>query len=246
MSTKRRYPIRCPECSRSFEADLYDSVTLNAEGRERDLLLSNRLNLVRCEGCGAEFRIEKPLLVHDATNRKLIYWSPGDTVERAEKQVLEMVTGYAAAVPAEEVPEVRVVLERNELVDKLFVFGVGLDDRAVEYLKYLVASRNPKRIRPDDHDVLFNGLDSTGDELSFLVQNRRTREIEIAFRYGRDAYREVTELFQDRGPESLSLRKLMPGAYVSFRLLLGREGLPLPASMSRDPGGDAGRQGASR
>ena len=232
MSVQRTYPISCPRCAATFEAALFDSVTLVPDGAERAALLENRINLVRCDACGSEFRVDKPLLVHDVAAHRVVYWLPGETVEGAERQALETLAAYAGAADPKGLPEMRVVLERNELVDKLFVLESGLDDRLVEYLKLVVAVRNPAKIRPEDHDILFNGRDTDDEGLSFVVQNRATREIEIAFRYSRGACDELAALFAEPGESKVTLRSLFPGPYVSFRRLTGRDDLadlPLPS-----------------
>lgn len=231
MSVQRQYPISCPRCGRAFEAALFDSVTLTPAGEERAALLENRVNLLRCDACGSEFRVDKPLLVHDPSARRVVYWLPGETVEGAERQALETLTAYAGATDPKELPEMRVVLERNELIDKIFAMESGLDDRLLEYLKLVVAVRNPAKIRPEDHDILFNGRDSNDEALSFVVQNRTTREIEMVFQYGRDACDELAALFAEPGESRVTLRSLFPGPYVSYRRLTGRDDLaelPLP------------------
>jgi hypothetical protein len=94
-----------------------------------------------------------------------------------------------------------------------------------------VANRNPTRIIPDEHDILFDARDSDPETLCFVVQNRADRQIEIVFRYGRTAYDELAALFSEPGESRVTLHSLFPGPYVSYRRLLERDDLselPMP------------------
>ena len=88
MSQKRKHRIACPFCGREQEVELYDSILVDEEPELRAALLSNRVNRVRCEGCGKDFRIDKPLVYQDRESRVLIQYDPlvgGRTLEEAEE-----------------------------------------------------------------------------------------------------------------------------------------------------------------
>src|SRR6056297_3417309 len=112
MSAQKTYPIRCPQCEHTQNVKLYDSVTVAQEPELKTALFENRLNRVQCEDCDAEFRIDKPLLYHDADRNILIHWMPDTAVSRDEilDEFDKSMEELRSALPDDiEPPRVRLV-----------------------------------------------------------------------------------------------------------------------------------------
>lgn len=223
MSTRKTYPIRCPQCGHNQNVELYDSINVAQQPELKQALFENRLNRVVCEACDANFRIDKPLLYHDADRNILIHWMPDAGVTRDEilDEFDKSMEELRGSLPDDmEHPRVRLVFDRVELVELIFLIEAGMDERVVEYIKYTVHSQNMTRIPPETKQLLLNVQDSTSDELLFAVRDVETMELEEILRYSRESYRNVCRMCKDNPDEFM---ELFPGPYINARTALLEE-----------------------
>lgn len=217
------YRIQCPQCGHDQEVELYDAVHVSEQPDLKNALFENRLNRVVCEACDANFRIDKPLLYHDADRNILIHWMPDAACSRDEilDEFDASIEELQSSLPGDmDPPRVRLVFTRVELVELVFMIEAGMDERVVEYVKYTIHSQNMNRIPPDKKQLLLNVQDSTSEELLFAVQNVETFELEEVLRYPRESYRSIQKSYKDK-PEDLM--ELFPGPYISARAVLMQE-----------------------
>lgn len=217
MSTQKTYSISCPKCKTVQKVELYDSINVAQQPELKTALLENRLNRVQCAGCEASFRVDKPLLYHDAARNILIHWMPDTAVSREEildefdKSMEELRTALPADI---EPPRVRLVFTRVELVELIFIIEAGMEERVVEHIKYTIHSQNMSRLPPAEKQLLLNVQDSTADELVFAVMDAQSGELEDLLRYPRKAYHGVRQMYRDNPEEFI---ELFPGPYISAR-----------------------------
>lgn len=223
MSVQKTYSIRCPQCGHKQNVELYDSINVSHQPELKNRLFENRLNRIKCEDCAANFRIDKPLLYHDPDRNILIHWMPDHAVSRDEildefdKSMDEL---HDALPDGMEPPRVRLVFERVELVELIFLVEAGMEERVVEYIKYTVYSQNMKRLAPEKKQMLLNVQDSTTDELLFAIRDVETSELEEVLRYSRKAYRGVRKMYKNNPDEFI---ELFPGPYINARAALLEE-----------------------
>ena len=221
MNISRTVNISCPTCGTQQDVELYDAVNVETEPRLKDALMHNRLNRVECSDCDASFRVDMPLLYNDPNNNILIHWVPEggdvtreqilDDLDRSMEEMNEMV-------PADiDLPNLRLVLSRVELVELIFMIESGLNQRVVEYVKYSIHTRNMEKIDPKKFRLLLNVQDSTEDELCFVVQDVQEQTLGQVLRYGRAAYQSMSDLY-DESPEEFV--EMFPGPCISARNLL--------------------------
>jgi len=223
MSAQKTYSIRCPQCGHEQNVELYDSINVSQQPELKNLLFENRLNRVECEDCDANFRIDKPLLYHDPDRNILIHWMPDNAISRDEilDEFDKSMEELREALPdGMEPPRVRLVFERVELVELIFIVEAGMEERVVEYIKYTVHSQNMKRLAPEKKQMLLNVQDSTADELLFAIRDVETSELEEVLRYSREAYRGVRKMYKDNPDEFI---ELFPGPYINARAALLEE-----------------------
>jgi transcription elongation factor Elf1 len=221
MSISRTVNITCPSCGTQQDVQLYDAITVDAEPQLKDALMHNQLNRVDCADCELSFRVDLPMLYNDPANKILIHWIP-ENEETPREQVLEefdrAMEHMNSLLPDDvEVPSVRLVLTRVELVELIYLIEAGLNQRVVEYVKYSIYTRNLEKIDPRKVRLLLNVQDSTEEELCFVQQNVQTLELGGILRYGRAAYESLCELFEETPDEFLDM---FPGPCISARNLL--------------------------
>ncbi len=231
MSERKPYEIKCPKCGEKQQAELYESLNVRKEPELRDLLMANKINEVSCTGCQFSFRVDKPLIYIDQDHQLLIFLIPASEkqYDLGEDQFNEFIRHMLALLPADfRAPEVQLVFNRTELVERIFLVEAGLNARIVEYIKYKILAQNGRRISPDAKAILFNAQDSTEENLCFVVQDMASRKFEAVLHYPRETYETLDEMFGD-GEKSADLMELFPGPYISAR----REFLRDPGAAER-------------
>jgi len=230
MSEVKSYQIHCPRCRREQSLELYESINVKADPDLRQRLMANDINVVRCEECGLSFRVDKPLLYHDPARHIMIYMVPfsDEAQESGERQFADLLLRLDSLLPADiRPPTIGLVCSRIELVERIFLLEAGLNERIVEYLKYLLFTRNTERLDPAHKELLFNAEDSTTESLCFVVQDVATKKLESMLKYDRSLYTALSEMF-DRDEQTPRLIELFPGPRISARALLLKELGPEP------------------
>jgi hypothetical protein len=221
MSISRTINISCPTCGTQQDVQLYDAINVETDPQLKDALMHNQLNRVNCVDCDASFRVDMPLLYNDPGNKILIHWVPeGNDVTR--EQILEdfdrSMEEMNEMVPADiDLPRVRLVLSRVELVELIFIIEAGLNQRVVEYVKYSIHTRNMEKLDPKKFRLLLNVQDSTDEELCFVAQDVQEQTLGQVLRYGRAAYQTMSELYDESPDEFI---EMFPGPCISARHLL--------------------------
>ncbi len=200
---------------------LHESLNVRQNPELRDALITNKVNEVTCTGCRLAFRVDKPLVYIDPDRQLLIYWIPASEAhyDSGEDQFNEFIRNMLALLPTDiRVPEVQLVFNRVEMIERIFLVEAGLDPRIIEYIKHKIYAQNGKRILPQTKTILFNAGDSTEEILCFVVQDIATRQFEAVLHYERETYDALEEMFGE-GEKSIDLIELFPGPYISARRL---------------------------
>jgi hypothetical protein len=205
--------------------ELYESINVQTSPDLKKLLMANQMNTVTCEQCALTFRVDKPLLYHDPKRRFMIYQIPikENAVEDGEREFTESLGRLSSLMPKDiQTPDVSLVFSRTELVERIFLRDAGLNERIIEYIKYMIYTRNAGKINPTRKALLFDVEDSTPEALCFVVQDAESKKLESVLHYDRKTYTALCETF-DKDDQTPTLLELFPGPYISARRLLLKE-----------------------
>jgi hypothetical protein len=219
MSEKKPYQIKCPKCGHQQQVDLYESLNVHKDPELRDLLMANKINEVACGSCRFSFRVDKPLIYIDQDHALMIFLIPANEqlYDTGEDQFNEFIRNMLALLPADfRAPEVQLVFNRTELVERIFLTEASLNARIIEYIKHKIYAQNGRKIPPESKVILFNVQDSNDENLCFVIQDIASRKFEAVLHYPRDTYDLLDEMFCD-GEKSADLMELFPGPYISAR-----------------------------
>jgi len=225
MSQELRYQISCPKCSNELDVTLFDSINVVSDPPLREALMENKLNGVTCPGCDFSFRVDKPLLYCDPSRKLFIYWLPTEEnlYDSGAESFRETVSKMSGLVPDDvTMPEIHLVFTRTEMVERIFLRETGLDERVIEYIKYLIYTKNLDEVDPTNKALLFNAEDSTDESLVFVVQDAESCKLESVITYSRSAYQAFCEMF-DQDDQTAILLEMFPGPHISARALLIQE-----------------------
>lgn len=220
MPNQRQHEIACPFCGREQVVELWDVLDVDAKPELRDQLLANRINRVECPACRKGFRVDKPVGYHDRAQGIYIHCDPligGRVLADAEQTFRAAVEELNRLLPADmPAPEMHLVVEWSELVERIFLLEEGLDARLVEHVKYLMYRQNPQKLPAEQKNLLFDAQDSTEAQLCFVVQDRATKKLEAVLNFARADYEALVNVF-DSGAQLALLEEQYPGPYLSGR-----------------------------
>jgi hypothetical protein len=173
-STVRR--IAC-FCEKVFEADLPSVIDLSARPEAADEVLRGEFMAVSCPACGKRLTPEFPCRFTGV---------PAGTLGTIDIELVpeaERVVYLAGRLGRDLGKPDRVAIGVPELAEKLMIFRAGLDDRAVEMLKFMLVTRPGRDGEPSPaagREVLvtFRGIE--GGRLLFHIAGLRETEVAVA------------------------------------------------------------------
>ena len=132
MSTEIRKEVCCPDCGTKTTARMWSGINAEVNPNLRLSVLDESLFDWRCPQCGYEAMLAYPCLYHDKGRRFMIYILPG-------KPNPAKAAGIGAQFPQLRGVRKRVTGSLATLKEKILLFEDGLDDRAAELVKLLLA-----------------------------------------------------------------------------------------------------------
>jgi hypothetical protein len=223
-----QYEIACPKCSEQQQARISQSIDAELQPELREALLANRLNICECVHCGYKFRIDAPIFYRDPELGYAILCIPGrpgaDNFEIDDEMESQVRALQTQMPPEREHEPIQLVKSYAALIEQIFIQEAHMDPRIVEYIKYLMHTRNSEKLDPNHKRLLFNAQDSSPEKLLFIVQDLESHALEGVLEYDREAYLAFSELF-DHDELTPDLLELFPGPCIDARICLLAENI---------------------
>ena len=161
MAEVLRKFVACPKCGRTSVTD----ITLRGNTREdptlREDIFSEKLFRWKCSLCGYGGMYRHPLLYDDIDRGFMVYYIP--LVERRVLVDAALEKEYAALKGIAR----RVVPTVNAMMEKITLFELGLDDRAVELTKFAAADVVAKDTGHAVSEGYFSSVDAETSVITF-------------------------------------------------------------------------------
>lgn len=129
-----------------IEANLYDSLSILRTPKKREEILQGRFHKVAVPDGTNDITIEKPFLYTDLSRNEVILVKPPKeryTWRATSSELEQVVKQLPNTVSPPETRFMRVVFGLGELREKLLAREAGIDDRAIELFKVLLAYEHP-------------------------------------------------------------------------------------------------------
>jgi hypothetical protein len=150
-------------CERSFEVDIPDSVDLATQPKATDEIIAGTFLTFTCPHCGNQIKPEFPFHVFDSSDATDIFMIP--EIER-DRFLLGI---------SEHTDHERVVIGFSELAERLLIRRAGLDDRAVELIKYYLLIKAGPTANPQ---IFFRKVES--EDLILEILGMKADEVGVA------------------------------------------------------------------
>lgn len=228
MSLFSQMNVQCPSCGATQNIAAVGSVNADRRPDLRAAILDDTFQMMTCEDCGTEFRLE-PLFNYLEVEKGLwIAAMPGrdmpDFLEVEDRMSAVFDTSYGSGAPAAAKAigqdlKPRVTFGWPAVKEKLVIDGLGLDDIKVEMLKMELMRRLPEvPLAPGTELRLTGGGDAA---LNFAWVETVGETAEQSFSVDRMLYDEVAG--NEAGWAKIRAR-LTNGPFVDMQKLYMGEG----------------------
>lgn len=159
MSSASPEIVNCPKCNHQQKFAIWKSMNVTLDPELKAKFIDGSLTTFSCEACSENTGVNYGTLYHDMNQAIMINLSYGEPQEDMS-EMAGLFKGY----------RVRIVGSRNELLEKIFIFDAGLDDRMVELFKVFLTvmlSKEGKEVE----ELLFQGVESEDGQktIEFVV-----------------------------------------------------------------------------
>lgn len=144
MSKIRTEDIICPECGAKGKFTIWDSINVDLNQDAHDKVLSGELFSWKCPKCGKTFVVPFSTLYHDMKRNLMIY-----LLTQKPEEGLKVSFGKGLDYTY------RAVFSIDDLKEKIIQLESGLDDRAIEFLKYILLHNDRANGIPEDAILRF-------------------------------------------------------------------------------------------
>lgn len=144
MSMSKNQEYECPSCGKIHEVKIYDSINVTVDPSLKKIVTFNTFNLLKCKQCNQEYPINVDFIYHDMEKQFLIYLKVNN--ENIPALDIGQFSSY----------RLRIVEDRNELIEKVLIFDDQMSDLDIELIKFvnfnLMAKFNM------NEKIFYNGL----------------------------------------------------------------------------------------
>lgn len=187
MSKARTEIIDCPACKGKGEFQMWDSVNVDLDPELKEKIFTEELFVWVCPHCGVKVFIPYGFIYHDMKHRFMIFFSPEESDDKYTP--LEIPDDFA---PKDYT--YRAVYGIVPFMEKIHQLESGLNDIAIERLKYILTHFKVREFIENEIGLLFLGCDTSDrglseyGSISFIFTNNEGQTMEA--KYGMELYYE--------------------------------------------------------
>lgn len=157
MSIKSQALAVCQKCGKEHRVDIYKSINTVTDPDLKAGVLNGELFLWECPDCGTGNLVAYDCLYHDPEEKFMVWMLPFGEPEGPEK---DAIMRQAKAMGDYKL---RIVKNAGDLMEKVMIFDAGLNDRAIELVKYVGGKEisdvtNLHFYRLQDDVMVFSGV----------------------------------------------------------------------------------------
>lgn len=172
MSRPSIEKISCGGCGHEQSFTVWQSLNVTLDPDKKKELISGELTRVTCEVCGWSSDVLYGLLYHDMEGKFMVYLVPdGAEAGLEELAFVTIMKGY----------RFRRVATRNELIEKIQIFDINLDDRVMEALKFTILGQMQEQGDRISGEFLFAGCFHENNEPVIKFEEAGMRAVSVPY-----------------------------------------------------------------
>lgn len=158
MSQVSKEEIICPKCQAKGEFEVWESMNVDLDPTLRDKVLNEKAFIYTCPECGHQIGIPYGTLYHDMTHHFMLFFDffkPEDfNYEPIEIPVLPSTDNYIY----------RHVTGLWALKEKIYILEKGLNDIAIERMKYMLTHVVSPEMATNKIELFFGDVEIDDDQ----------------------------------------------------------------------------------
>lgn len=193
MSMPEEMTIQCPECGKTSEVTVFQSIN-DSWPSAVEKILSGELFAFICPHCGRKDHLEYDILFNDFGHQAWIQVVHEEELIPTYEKIMDVNANYMEGV------RFRIVHNSYELREKVLAFSLGRDDRIIELCKCFVADMAQKKI-PDfklSGAPIYTHSPETGQEAFLLLVENGEEKIAVIDDLLYDAVEQTYQKYHDR------------------------------------------------
>ena len=171
MSLSHKQGIECPRCRKESEFTFWRSINTTIDPELKEKVRSRELFQFVCPVCGHKVEVDYGFLYHQMEDHYMIYYVGQEDVEQTKETLASAKSDDFLSKFAEGYTY-RIVISKQQLLDKLNIFDSGYDDRIVEIMKLLVLLQHYEENAVQNVDEMFYHKNKDGSDGFVLFSNR--------------------------------------------------------------------------
>ncbi len=156
MSNYQEIEYTCPYCKKTFQLQVYDTVTASQDEDLRDRCVSGDIFRHTCPHCHTDFMLQNELLYADSEHKFLIYVSANEPNENMKALVAPLKANHYT---------IRRCATIQEFTEKIQILEDGVNDVIVELAKYDSFIEYLDNRKGNPEDITFIGYQGVNDDV---------------------------------------------------------------------------------
>lgn len=154
MSQLYKDKITCPKCQTEGEYEYWTSINVDLNPELKKKIFSEEIFIWTCPKCGARVFIPFGTLYHDLSHKFMIFFSHTEEGEEKDYDMWTMPKG----IDLYKKYTLRIVKGLMYFKEKILILENGLNDIAVEKLKYTFTHHTDPYMAQNDQRLYFEGI----------------------------------------------------------------------------------------
>lgn len=153
MSQLRKDTITCPKCHKEGEFEYWPSINVDIDPKLKEKIFNEEIFVWTCPECGAKVFIPFGTLYHDMKNKFMLFFSHDDP-EEGKYEPFEGPSAFGL----EDEYTFRAVYGLINFKEKILIMESGLNDIAVEKLKYIITHHMDEEMAERGVKLFYQGI----------------------------------------------------------------------------------------
>ena len=181
--------LNCSSCGEANSFERYDRIDVSKTPQCRAALIDWELFKYTCNHCGHQVIIDYPTFYADEENKVIIQYLPSNCSD------LGSVTSIKELAVEFDISKYkfRVVTNLEDFVEKVQIFSEGMDDKAIEFMKYLKNANEEEDIVFSYDYMVFTKVGPLAYQFMFINQKEAVASLNFSSELYLDALTEVAE-----------------------------------------------------
>ena len=169
----------CSKCNTTFEIPIFPYINFEENPEYYAKVKNLDIFKVKCENCGNEEYVKYDCLIVDPVHKYFPYLFTNKNIDAFRKSVDYFVNVVLKKDQIKDWDQIqtRLVLDLNELIEKIQIFEIGLNDKAIEIIKRGLIERKLS----NNKALLFDGIQNTNLEFIKVSENPEKITVNIEF-----------------------------------------------------------------